>query len=118
MYKANKCSPIRNYLLPWIQIPLFISNSLTLRHMVDSTTKSNSGTNTLTIPENSIIGSTSRVNNMDVLTNITSVDNISTDTLINGGILWFNDLTQSDPLYIFPLAIGLTNLLNIEVILN
>lgn len=77
--------------------------------MVDST-KSNS-----TIPENTIIGSTSEV---DIITNITSVDNISTDTLINGGILWFNDLTQTDPLYIFPLAIGLTNLLNIEVILN
>lgn len=88
--------------------------------MVDST-KSNSGTNalnTLTIPENTIIGSTSEVNNMDIITNITSIDNISTDTLINGGILWFNDLTQTDPLYIFPLAIGLTNLLNIEVILN
>ncbi|CAG8624961.1 3686_t:CDS:2 [Rhizophagus irregularis] len=103
---ANKCFPIRNYLLPWVQIPLFISNSLTIRHMVDST-KSNS-----TIPENTIIGSTSEV---DIITNITSVDNISTDTLINGGILWFNDLTQTDPLYIFPLAIGLTNLLNIEI---
>ncbi|CAB4395174.1 unnamed protein product [Rhizophagus irregularis] len=106
IYKANKCFPIRNYLLPWVQIPLFISNSLTIRHMVDST-KSNS-----TIPENTIIGSTSEV---DIITNITSVDNISTDTLINGGILWFNDLTQTDPLYIFPLAIGLTNLLNIEI---
>ncbi|RGB44111.1 60Kd inner membrane protein [Rhizophagus diaphanus] len=106
MYKANKCFPIRNYLLPWIQIPLFISNSLTIRHMVDST-KSNS-----TISENTIIGSTSEV---DIITNITSVDNISTDTLINGGVLWFNDLTQTDPLYIFPLAIGLTNLLNIEI---
>ncbi|RIA97344.1 60Kd inner membrane protein [Glomus cerebriforme] len=113
IYKANKCSPIRNYLLPWVQIPLFISNSLTLRHMVDSTTKSNFNTNTsLTIPETTIVSSTSNINNIDA---ITSIDNMSTDTLINGGILWFNDLTLTDPTFIFPLAIGLTNLLNIEI---
>lgn len=83
--------------------------------MVDSTTKSNTDTNTsLTIPENTSDG----VNNIDTITNITSIDsidNISTDTLINGGILWFNDLTLTDPIYIFPLAIGFTNLLNIEI---
>ncbi|CAG8457326.1 14150_t:CDS:2 [Funneliformis caledonium] len=95
IYKANKCSPIRNYLLPWVQIPLFISNSLTLRHMVDSAAESS----------------------LDPITGSNVLDNstITLDSLINGGTLWFNDLTLSDPTFIFPLAIGLTNFFNIEV---
>ncbi|CAI2165662.1 18750_t:CDS:2 [Funneliformis geosporum] len=95
IYKANKCSPIRNYLLPWVQIPLFISNSLTLRHIVDSAAHSSS---------DPITGS----NALDIST-------ITLDSLTNGGTLWFNDLTLSDPTFIFPLAIGITNFFNIEV---
>ena len=70
--------------------------------MVDYTTKSNTS---LTIPDN-IISSTSATS--------ASID--ANDTLLNGGMLWFNDLTLTDPTFIFPLAIGLTNIFNIEVI--
>ncbi|CAG8570226.1 8285_t:CDS:10 [Diversispora eburnea] len=33
----------------------------------------------------------------------------------NGGILWFTDLTAVDPTWFFPVAVGATNLLNVEI---
>jgi len=32
-----------------------------------------------------------------------------------GGTLWFTDLAASDPTWIMPIAIGATNLFNVEV---
>ncbi|CAG8452543.1 12544_t:CDS:2 [Ambispora gerdemannii] len=66
---------IERYILPWVQMPLFISMSLTIRGMVDA----------------NVIG------------------------LRDGGALWFSDLSKTDTTWVFPIAIGLANLFNIEM---
>jgi membrane protein insertase Oxa1/YidC/SpoIIIJ len=35
--------------------------------------------------------------------------------LSNEGILWFTDLTQTDPYFVLPVIVGLINLINVQV---
>ncbi|RUS22498.1 60Kd inner membrane protein-domain-containing protein [Endogone sp. FLAS-F59071] len=84
LYRENNCSPLRAFLLPWVQIPLFISMSLTIRGMA-------------AYP-------------LPWLSN----PNLPVHGFTDGGLAWFVDLTQADSTWILPVAIGLTNLLNIE----
>ncbi|KAL0092197.1 60Kd inner membrane protein-domain-containing protein [Phycomyces blakesleeanus] len=87
LYAHHGCARWKVFLLPWVQLPLFASMSLTLRHM--------SG---LPLPwwgqltEGPIQG------------------------LDSGGLSWFVDLTIPDPTWVFPVLIGAGNLLNVELV--
>ena len=87
IYKREKCNPLRLYVLPWIQLPLWIVISLALRN---------------------ISGFFPKGENYDV-TSLCHPD------LPSGGFGWITDLSSSDPYYILPLIIGMTNFMNIEL---
>ncbi|ORX94085.1 hypothetical protein K493DRAFT_32535 [Basidiobolus meristosporus CBS 931.73] len=86
LYRQHRCQPIVSFLLPWVQMPLFITLSFTLRDM--------SG---YPIPWLGLSGSN-------------PISGFET-----GGLAWFTDLTSVDPTWTFPLAIGLTHLANTEL---
>ncbi|KAG0214492.1 Cytochrome c oxidase assembly protein cox18, mitochondrial [Mortierella sp. GBA30] len=86
LYATNRCNPRVSFLLPWVQIPLFITMSLTIRGMAG-----------YPLP---FLGDSS----------------IPIEPgFVDGGAMWFTDLAASDPTWIMPLAIGATNLLNVEL---
>ncbi|KAI8360405.1 60Kd inner membrane protein-domain-containing protein [Mortierella sp. GBAus27b] len=87
LYSANRCNPRVSFLLPWVQIPLFITMSLAIRGMAG-----------YPLP---FLGDSSLP---------------AEPGFTDGGILWFTDLTASDPTWIMPIAVGATNLLNVEVV--
>lgn len=84
LFKDHKVQLYKNMLLPAAQIPLWVCMSLTFRNL--------SGWST-----------------WDSLLN-KPLD----PTLYNEGLLWFADLTTADPFHIFPLAIGIVALVNVE----
>ncbi|KAF8928661.1 60Kd inner membrane protein-domain-containing protein [Dissophora ornata] len=86
LYSANRCNPRVSFLLPWVQIPLFITMSLTIRGMAG-----------YPLP---FLGDSSLP---------------AEPGFADGGALWFVDLAASDPTWIMPIAIGATNLLNVEL---
>jgi inner membrane protein COX18 len=86
LYSANRCNPRVSFLLPWFQIPLFITMSLTIRGMAG-----------YPLP---FLGDSSLP---------------AEPGFAQGGTLWFIDLAASDPTWIMPIAVGATNLLNVEV---
>ncbi|KAG2184386.1 hypothetical protein INT43_000295 [Umbelopsis isabellina] len=77
IYTQNDCRPIKSFLLPWFQIPLFVCMSFSIRGMVLA-------------PE-------------------------TFESLSSGGFAWVTDLTARDPTMIFPIAIGMSNFLNVEL---
>ncbi|CAG8502097.1 4957_t:CDS:2 [Acaulospora morrowiae] len=83
IHREIKWHPLKNFMLPWFQIPLFICMSFTLREMVKPSKD--------------------------------ETDHTTADDFVDGGILWFSDLTAVDSTLFFPLAIGATNLFNIEL---
>ena len=87
IYKREKCSPLKMYLLPWAQLPLWILISLALRN---------------------ISGFFPKTPELDGMS-------LCNPDLLNGGIGWITDLSVSDPYFILPVIIGITNLLNIEM---
>ena len=87
IYKREKCNPLKLYILPWVQLPLWIVISLALRNLSGYFPKGeNFDGTTLCHPD-----------------------------LIAGGFGWITDLSVSDPYYILPIIIGITNLMNIEL---
>ncbi|ORZ12180.1 60Kd inner membrane protein-domain-containing protein [Lobosporangium transversale] len=86
LYSKHKCNPRVSFLLPWVQIPLFVTMSLTIRGMAG-----------YPLP---FLGD-SRL--------------VPESGFTEGGTLWFTDLAASDPTWIMPVAIGATNLLNVEM---
>jgi inner membrane protein COX18 len=86
LYSANRCNPRVSFMLPWVQIPLFITVSLTIRGMAG-------------YPLPFLGGS-----NLPIETGFAE-----------GGTMWFTDLAAADPTWIMPIAVGATNLLNVEV---
>ncbi|KAF9406923.1 Cytochrome c oxidase assembly protein cox18, mitochondrial [Podila epigama] len=86
LYSANHCNPRVSFLLPWVQIPLFITTSLTIRGMAG-----------YPLP---FIGDSSLP---------------AEPGFVQGGTLWFTDLSASDPTWITPVAIGAISLLNVEL---
>ena len=85
IYKREKCNPLKLYVLPWIQLPLWIVISLALRN---------------------ISGFFPR----DTIEKCFCHPDLPT-----GGFSWISDLSISDPYYILPAIIGIANLLNIEM---
>ncbi|KAF9976224.1 Cytochrome c oxidase assembly protein cox18, mitochondrial [Actinomortierella ambigua] len=86
LYSAYNCNPRVSFLLPWVQIPLFITMSLAIRGMAG-----------YPLP---FLGDSS----------LPAEPGFAT-----GGALWFPDLMAADPTWITPIAIGATNLLNVEL---
>ncbi|KAI8646218.1 60Kd inner membrane protein-domain-containing protein [Parasitella parasitica] len=86
IYAHHGCARWKLLLLPWIQIPLFVSMSLTLRH--------------LTAYPLPWLGQTS---------------DLPASGLSDGGLAWFVDLTAVDPTMAVPIMIGAGNLINVEV---
>lgn len=84
LFKDHNVQLYKNIFLPAAQIPLWVCMSLTFRNL--------SGWST-----------------WDSL-----LKKPLDPTLYNEGLLWFTDLTTLDPLHIFPLAIGIVALVNVE----
>lgn len=84
LFKDHNVQLYKNFFLPAAQIPLWVCMSLTFRNL--------SGWST-----------------WDSLLN-KPLD----PTLYNEGLLWFGDLTTLDPFHVFPLAIGVVALVNVE----
>ena len=89
IYAHHGCARWKVLLLPWVQIPLFVSMSLTLRHMT-----------AYPLPW---YGKTAE---------------LPVEGLSEGGLAWFVDLTAVDPTMIVPVMVGAGNLLNVEVSRN
>lgn len=88
VYAHYGCQRWKLFLLPYVQMPLFISMSLTLRHMTG-----------LALPWfDEPAGSPLK-------------------GLSQGGFGWVTDLTLPDPTWTFPLLIGAGNLINVEVLI-
>ncbi|KAJ3165371.1 Cytochrome c oxidase assembly protein cox18, mitochondrial [Geranomyces variabilis] len=85
LYKKYDCHPLKTLLLPWVQIPLWVTVSLALRNMAAFPAPF------LTTPESPVEGFTT------------------------GGTSWFVDLAAQDPTMIFPLSIGFLHWTNIEL---
>lgn len=86
IYSHHGCGRWKMLLLPWVQIPLFVSMSLTLRHLT-----------AFPLPW---LGQTSSE---------------PASGLSEGGLAWFIDLTAVDPTMVVPVMIGAGNLINVEV---
>ncbi|KAK5666229.1 hypothetical protein QVD99_006996 [Batrachochytrium dendrobatidis] len=85
LYKEYRCNPLYTFILPWVQIPLFISMSFALRWLA-------------AFPVIWLGTPSSFAAGMDV-----------------EGTLWFDDLTVADPTMITPIIIGTMHLINIEL---
>ena len=111
LYWYHGCHPAKMYLLPWIQLPLWLTLSLALRNMSGAwpgappdrrhtpryTYTTRSALCTVTAPS-SLADAVAR-----------HVE------LASGGVGWFQDLTAADPCLVLPLLLVVANLLNIEV---
>jgi inner membrane protein COX18 len=86
LHAQQKCAPVTTFLLPWTQIPLFLTMSLAIRQLV-----------ALPLPW--------------METRFSEPFN----GLEKEGFLWFMDLTSSDPFLILPITTGILHLLNIHV---
>lgn len=84
LFKDHNVQLYKNILLPAAQIPLWVCMSLTFRNLSGWAT-------------------------WDTLVN-KPLD----PSLHHEGLLWFSDLTSLDPLHIFPMAIGIVALVNVE----
>lgn len=81
LYKLQSCHPLKTFLLPWIQIPLFISVSLSIRNLAAYPSYSH-----------------------------TIAPGFNTE-----GMLWFTDLSVSDPFCVLPVVATSFYLLNLEI---
>ncbi|KAI7868243.1 60Kd inner membrane protein-domain-containing protein [Spinellus fusiger] len=86
LYAHHHCERWKLLLLPWVQIPLFVSMSLTLRHMAG-----------FPLPWWG------------------SLSEGPVHGWVEGGVGPWMDLTASDPTWIFPVLIGVGNLANVEL---
>lgn len=87
-YQSEGCNPMKMYILPWAQLPLWFFLSLSFRNLTGffPSQRNADGNTVLPCPE-----------------------------IANEGALWFSDLTVADPMMIIPFAVGIFNLTNIEL---
>ena len=86
LFREEGVGTFKLYLMPWVQIPLWVTLSYALRNMTGFFSD-------LTSPF--LAGSPA--------------------SMAGEGVLWFPDLTAVDPYMILPVVLAATNLLNIEV---
>lgn len=84
LFRDHGVQLYKNLFLPAAQIPLWVCMSLTFRNL--------SGWSTWDSLANKPLDA----------------------SLYHEGILWFSDLTASDPVHMFPLAVGIVALINVE----
>jgi len=87
-YQSEGCNPMKIYILPWMQLPLWFFLSLSFRNLTGffPSQRNSGGDVVLPCPE-----------------------------IASEGALWFTDLTVADPTLIIPFAVGIFNLTNIEL---
>lgn len=85
LYKENNCQVWKNMTLPLVQIPLWVTLSLTIRSLLGW--------------DSFLISSTP--------------DKLEPSLLSEGG-LWFQDLSQADPYGALPIILGVVSLTNVE----
>ena len=86
LMRHHRCSPRTTFLLPWVQAPLFVAMSLTLRAMAGAPLPFN-----IIDPSDPIPG------------------------LSDGGVAWLLDLTVPDHSLVLPYIVGMGHFLNIEL---
>ncbi|CAG8688279.1 2416_t:CDS:2, partial [Cetraspora pellucida] len=91
IYKEIGWHPIKSYLMPWYQIPLFICMSFTLREMINSANNKNKI-------------DTSIYENAEFIADGSIINAGKINDFTNGGVFWFPDLTVADSTWFFPLA--------------
>ncbi|KXS16100.1 hypothetical protein M427DRAFT_300791 [Gonapodya prolifera JEL478] len=89
LYASHQYHPLRTLLLPWVQVPLWVSVSFALRGMVGY------------VPESAWWSAL--------------VGGAPVPGMEEGGTLWFENLTRADETLFFPLAVGWTNLANAQL---
>lgn len=87
LYIRENCHPAKSSLVLWFQIPMWVCLSFALRNMSGAVPSAHRD------PSSAVL-----------------CPDLQTE-----GVLWFPDLTVPDTTWILPLALGLTNLLNIEM---
>ena len=87
LYRQEGCSQYKVTILPWVQLPLWITLAYALRDMTG------------------------------VFPNKLPLNPEATLSFASEGALWFQNLTIADPYYVLPVILACTNLLNIEVCL-
>ncbi|KAL2916162.1 hypothetical protein HK105_204253 [Polyrhizophydium stewartii] len=85
LYRIHRCHPFYTFLLPWVQVPLFITTSFAIRWLV-----------AFPVPW------------LGTPPQIAPGMNVE-------GALWFDDLTVADPTLITPILVGCLHLVNIEI---
>ena len=93
LYAQEGCNPYKVALLPWIQLPLWITLSFALRNMAGVFPGGQT-------PPASPGGCS---------------DEVVVAALSSEGCLWFQDLTIPDPYHVLPVLLVASNLGNIEV---
>jgi len=87
-YERNGVTPWKMFVLPWLQLPLWVTVSFALRNIAGYVPKDGLQENEVYLPS---VG-------------------VETE-----GLLWFSDLSIADPYYILPGILLVTNLMNIEL---
>lgn len=88
LYLRDNCHPLKTTVVVWLQIPLWVCQSVAIRNIVSLQPEPNS------------------IRAMVALTQLSV-----------GGILWIPNLIEPDVSYILPVWLGLVNLANIEVMM-
>ncbi|KAI9202975.1 60Kd inner membrane protein-domain-containing protein [Polychytrium aggregatum] len=85
LYRIHNCHPLKTFLVPWVQLPLFVSMSFALRKLTAFPLP------WMDTPPQPAPG------------------------IVEGGLGWFVDLSAADPTMIFPVFIGLCHLTTIQL---
>ncbi|KAJ3074359.1 hypothetical protein HDU98_011428 [Podochytrium sp. JEL0797] len=125
LYKQHNCNPTATFLLPWVQVPLFLSVSLAVRRLaglppvfglgagaaVDGVGVDAVAGQSLDV----ISGSVGAAAVSDVTAGLTEIAaRIPVDGFTTEGFMWFLDLSTPDPTVLLPLIIGGLHLANIQ----
>ncbi|KAJ3007396.1 UNVERIFIED_CONTAM: hypothetical protein HDU68_003542 [Siphonaria sp. JEL0065] len=123
LYKLNNCNPTTTFLLPWVQVPLFLSVSLAVRRLAGlppvfganlgwseaESMAASSGTEAIDVAKIALAE-----NVTDPMNAVTHVAPMPVDGFTNEGFMWFLDLSVADPTVLLPLIVGGLHLANIE----
>jgi len=107
--KEHGNHPLTRFLIPLSQIPLWIIISLSLRRMTDFPIWS------IFLPSKDPPSDLEGLNAGAGQVQEEIVKHYPLNGLSDGGFLWFTDLTIADPTWIFPIFIGASYLLNIQL---
>ncbi|KAJ3285233.1 Cytochrome c oxidase assembly protein cox18, mitochondrial, partial [Rhizoclosmatium sp. JEL0117] len=126
LYKLNSCHPTHTFLLPWVQVPLFLSVSLAVRKLAGLPPWAFGGSAAAAVASDSTgvtsdIASSplSALDTTSIATNTIDTVPINplyppADGFTTEGFLWFLDLSSPDPTVLLPLIVGGLHLANIE----